>query len=93
MPDVWAVQCAPPSLVETIVPFQPAAQPCAASAKETDCNQLDVFDVCGVHVAPPSTVARMVPALPTTHPWVALAKVIEANARPENVCAVQWLHH
>ena len=72
MPDVCAFHVAPPSVVATITPPAPTAQPAFASANATALRSAVVSESCGVHVAPPSVVATMTPPAPTAQPWCAL---------------------
>src|SRR5450759_2653512 len=82
VPDVWVVQCAPPSVVARMVPREPTAQPWVASVKATEVRLCVVPDVWLVQCAPPSVVAKMVPPGPTAQPWVASMKVTELSWLP-----------
>src|SRR5579864_6216920 len=61
VPEVWALQLAPPSAVARIVPTTPTAQPWLASTKDTPSRVMLVPEVWAVQVVPPSAVARIVP--------------------------------
>src|SRR5947207_975389 len=45
VPEIWAVQVAPPSVVATIVPPAPTAQPWLVSTKDTLLRPSVVFEV------------------------------------------------
>ena len=57
-----------------MVPLEPTAQPCLASAKATPKSSALVPDFCFFQVAPPLLVAKMVPPEPTAQPRWELAK-------------------
>ena len=71
MPGAAGTGTKPPSVVATMVPPSPTAQPCVASAKATLKSAALRPELCALQVAPASVVARMA-ALPlTTQAWVA----------------------
>ena len=61
VPEVWADQLAPPSLVCTIVPDAPMAHPLLEFVKEISYKVLELPDAWVDHLAPPSLVNKMVP--------------------------------
>ncbi len=90
LPEVWALQVAPPSVVARTVPFWPTTQPWLTSLKATELSSCEVPEVCVAQVAPPSVVARMVPPSPTAQPREASAKATPRRwtGVPDS-CAVQ----
>ena len=66
----------PPSMVFTIVPAAPTANPVAELIKLTPIRSLRAGSPfgCGKKVVPPSVVARIMPFVPTTQPRLASMK-------------------
>ena len=64
----------PPSVVRSMVPFQPTINPLFSSVKCTPYKRLVVIAGMSVQVAPASVVLRMVPLSPVTKPVVSLMK-------------------
>src|SRR5262249_9601311 len=68
VPLICRLQCAP-SVVETMTPSVPTAQPCCPSgAKAALDNDAVVPLGCGDQFTPPSLVAMIVPFSPTAQP-------------------------
>ena len=65
VPEVRALQVAPPLAVATMTPLSPTAQPREASLKATALRAVVVPEACVPQVAPPLAVTRIVPLLPT----------------------------
>ena len=82
VPEPWAAQVAPPSVVASMVPPSPTAQPWEASGKATPRSNSVVPELSALQVAPPSEVARMVPLAPTAQPWEASRKVTSLRLLP-----------
>ena len=81
-PLVWAAQVVPPSVVATMTPASPTAQPWVRSAKETPRRWLVVPLVCATQLAPASSVRKIAPPLPTAQPVPAVTKSTALSTTP-----------